>query len=303
MRTVIFAALFLFLGGCSSVELIYNQADRLMRWQADSYLDLNDEQMAWLRPRVADLHQWHRRTQLPRYAALLRDSAQQIVERPPTIAEVDQLRDEVEAMADDSLIAFALISAELLTQVDAEQIQYLQARFSEENDDRAEEFAELSDEQWRQETRERLADSYDEFLGDLSDEQHKVIEAAVAELKRDSDAWLEYRRQWQQSFFALLDQRQSSTCFLNDFVTLSVEREAMYSDVYRALRERNEKIYRDLGIAMLALASEQQRQHVAGEMRDWADRLDRLAREELDDVETAYEPRLPNSCSDSAVPT
>jgi hypothetical protein len=59
------------LAACSSLRLGYNNADTLLMYAADSYLDLDSEQDAFARERVRALLVWHRRTQLREYARLL----------------------------------------------------------------------------------------------------------------------------------------------------------------------------------------------------------------------------------------
>ena len=58
------------LSGCSTTRL-YNNADRLLAWRADSLLGLSGEQRGAFREDLGPVLAWHRQTQLPRWADAL----------------------------------------------------------------------------------------------------------------------------------------------------------------------------------------------------------------------------------------
>jgi len=59
------------LGACSQVKLGYSYADTLIMLWGNTYVDLDTEQEALIRPRLQRLLEWHRATQLPDYARLM----------------------------------------------------------------------------------------------------------------------------------------------------------------------------------------------------------------------------------------
>ena len=72
LRLLSFAFLIVaILGACSLLRTGYDQADHLSLWWIDRKLNLNSTQSRWLKPELKALHDWHRQTQLPGYAALL----------------------------------------------------------------------------------------------------------------------------------------------------------------------------------------------------------------------------------------
>ena len=82
LRTIISAALAaLLLAGCGSfLRLGYGQGPHLAYWWADGYLDLDGEQSLRLREALDDWFDWHRRTQLPDYAALLARAQREVMQ-------------------------------------------------------------------------------------------------------------------------------------------------------------------------------------------------------------------------------
>ncbi len=61
------------LQACSTLTLGYNRAATLSYWWLDSQLDLTEAQSQQLRADLDELHRWHRREALPRYATLLQN--------------------------------------------------------------------------------------------------------------------------------------------------------------------------------------------------------------------------------------
>ena len=67
------------LQACSAVKLAYNNTPELAYWWIDGYADLDVAQPGTVREELARLHQWHRRTELPKIAELLQKARQMAV--------------------------------------------------------------------------------------------------------------------------------------------------------------------------------------------------------------------------------
>jgi hypothetical protein len=59
----------LLIAGCSALRIAYNQADHILAWRADDYFDFDAHQKHEFNARIERLLEWHRRDQLPEYAA------------------------------------------------------------------------------------------------------------------------------------------------------------------------------------------------------------------------------------------
>ena len=85
----------LVVSGCSMVRLTYDQAPNLLYWWIDGYVDVGGEQTPKLREGIDLWFAWHRRTQLPEYAALL-VRAQREVGEPTSASAVCAWQAEAE---------------------------------------------------------------------------------------------------------------------------------------------------------------------------------------------------------------
>lgn len=90
---VLLAAVAIALAGCSSIRLGYDKLPFLAGWELDRYLDLNGDQEKLADRQLRDFQAWHRKAQLPKYAALLRQVEEQ-VDEPMTVERVARWRNE-----------------------------------------------------------------------------------------------------------------------------------------------------------------------------------------------------------------
>jgi hypothetical protein len=126
--TLICLACVVWLTGCSTVSLAYNQAPRLLGWWVDGYLDLDRGQRRQFDGAVAELLAWHRREELPRWLALVKQADTRFAEGPMTEADLLQLEDSARASVERTLQHAAPLAVPLLASLKPAQWQHLQAR-------------------------------------------------------------------------------------------------------------------------------------------------------------------------------
>src|SRR5688572_13454835 len=63
---------------CSALRLGYNNGESVVYWWLNSYVDFEAEQDPWVKRHIANLFQWHRKTQLNEYAQLLAQTQKQL---------------------------------------------------------------------------------------------------------------------------------------------------------------------------------------------------------------------------------
>ena len=89
IRATLLCAVVLAASGCS-IKLMYNNADRLARWAANDYIQMDDQQQAYFDAEVRAVHYWHRTRELPLYADYL-DSLSSNMKNGVSEAEVQDI--------------------------------------------------------------------------------------------------------------------------------------------------------------------------------------------------------------------
>ena len=70
-RWIVLLLLLASVAGCTAMRIGYRQADTILAWRADDYLDFNPQQKHDFRERLDRLLEWHRYEQLPEYTVFV----------------------------------------------------------------------------------------------------------------------------------------------------------------------------------------------------------------------------------------
>jgi len=173
---VLFSLALVACGGAT--RLAYDNGDAALLVMAERYLDLEGEQGERARGVVQRFHAWHRRTELPRYVALL-DGAADRVGRGLTSDDVEWGIQSLRTRYTDLVEAAVQQSVPLLDTLDSENIAALERRFA--TDDRKRVRETLSGDAAKRE-RARVAAilrRLEEWTGSLSGGQEEVVRRFV----------------------------------------------------------------------------------------------------------------------------
>ena len=133
---IIGAALVLaLLSACSAIKLAYNNGHEVAWWWLTDYVDVQGEDKATLRQAVHQLHEWHRRDQLPGYVEMLRGWQGQM--------SADLSGEQVCRMVDDVMQRAAALAGavqvieppalQVLARLNARQIAEMERQFAKGN--------------------------------------------------------------------------------------------------------------------------------------------------------------------------
>ncbi|MCX7148535.1 MAG: DUF6279 family lipoprotein [Rhodocyclales bacterium] len=198
----------LLLQGCSGVRLGYGNADSLVRWWIDPYLDMSPEQDALARERLARFHAWHRKTQLPDYISFLRQG-QKFVGGQPTAADALSLGDGIIRRSRTMAEQATPDIADFLLTVSAEQIERMATRLAEKNADYAKDVQLADGEGGQRKARyKRLLERVEYWFDNFSGEQKATLQKLIDGQSAGSQFWYEERLRRQRDWLALVRQVQ-----------------------------------------------------------------------------------------------
>ena len=263
------------LSGCSTTRL-YNNADRLLAWRADSLLGLSAEQRGAFREDLGPVLAWHRQTQLPRWADALERLALAVEDDAVSLALVETLETDLRADVAELTRALAPAALTLLRSLDDEQVAALPARFAEEDADLNEDYEGLALEAQRAEWARSLEDGLEDWVGRLTPAQQEAIAALSQEIRPDNADWVAYRQAWQRAFLEALE-RRDSPWFAAVLPVLMVHRSAFYTPAYAAQRAQNDPAYSAFFPAFLGSLTAPQRDRLSGKLRDLSEDFAALA--------------------------
>ena len=270
----------LLLSGCGSlVRLGYGQASTLAYWWIDGYLDLDDVQSTRLRTELDQWFDWHRRQQLPDYAALLARAQREVTE-PITPQAMCAWRDLALRRLDAALERAAPPLGRLMATLRPDQVRHMERKLAKDGAELRADFAQGDREERARASFKRTLERYENLYGRLDDAQRARLAQLLAASPFDADAWLAERERRNADMLRTVSaaatggdaaQAQAAVFVIAERALRSPRLE------YRAYQERLVQENCALAAAMHNLTTPAQRQHARGKLKGWEDDLRVLA--------------------------
>jgi hypothetical protein len=281
-------ALAALVSGCSAVRIGYSTAPDLAYWWLDGYVDFNDTQTVRVREALAQWFSWHRRTQLPEYAAQLA-RAQTEVLGETSAARVCEWQNELIKRANTAFDRAAPAAADVMLTITPKQVANIERRYAKTNDEFRDEYLQSDPAKRAAANLKRAVERAEMLYGKLDDAQRERIAAALPRSPFDAELWFTERRQRQTDALQMLrklgapgtsrDQAQAALRVYVEWLQRS-PREA-----YRRYRDRLEEFNCSFAATLHNSTSAAQRRNAADKLVGWEGDLRYLA--------TAAEPAPP----------
>lgn len=210
---IIGAALLLaLLSACSAIKLAYNNGHEVAWWWLTDYVDVQGEDKATLRQAVHQLHEWHRRDQLPSYVELLRSWQGQM--------SGELSGEQVCRMVDDAMLrATALAGAvqaleppalQVLARLNARQIAEMERQFAKSNRKFREKYVDVTPRELLDNRVESGMGRAERLYGSLGRPQEQALRSAMMAAPWDTREAYEWRLRRQQDIVQTLRQLTQS---------------------------------------------------------------------------------------------
>lgn len=257
--TIIFFSLLL--TACSS-QFAYNNLDWLVHWYIDDFIDFNDAQEEAFDVQFARWHSWHRKEELIKYEAHLRDLKAMLESGEATpdevLAQFDRGRGHWERFRAHVLPDIAELSL-LITD---EQVTELFDTLEEKNAKEEEERREMTEEEMRDLFEESFADQLRDYFGKLTKTQKQLVKQHIVNIIPNRLEWIKYRRNIQSASRELMLSRATNTNYQTEFVAMFSNTDAYKHDLYIQNNEHNRRVFTDLLISVYKTLTAKQKKRV-----------------------------------------
>jgi hypothetical protein len=195
--------LVLALGGCGMLRLAYDQAPMLLYWWIDGYADVSGEQTPKLREGIDRWFVWHRRTQLPDYAALLVRAQREVLE-PTTAAAACSWQSEIEQRIELAATEVVPAAAELMLSLSPEQLLHIERRMVKGLAEARADFLQADLAERKASSLKRSVGRFENLYGRLESAQRERLATALASSNFDPERWLAERELRQRDMLRTL---------------------------------------------------------------------------------------------------
>ena len=275
-RIALSVALAALLGGCAMVRIAYNNAEPLVRYSAHDYFDLDEGQSEQFRKRLLQFHDWHRRTELPAYADLLRTA----VKRGANGASFEDLTwaaKELRARYRVIITKTVEDAAPILVTLTPAQIVELEKRLAKANAKYAREFLPPDEDRRFRAQAKRLVGRFKDWTGTLSDGQEDRIGRFVKAHMHTTQLRFENRNRWQREAVALIGRYRSAPALVPRLADIFTHPAVHRTPEFTAALARWEADFIELVLDIDRTLSAAQRDHALRRMQRYAEDFEALS--------------------------
>ena len=276
-RWALVALLAAALGGCG-IGLVYPRLDTLGTWYVEGLVSLDDTQSTELERMLEARLDWHRDSELVRYATFLRGMSDSVQRRTDAGTWREAAR-QAEVFWRDLGAGLAPVAVALGPTLTDEQVDELLRSLAEQDDEEWEEYADRTPEQRIERRQKSWRRGIERYTGRLDASQRALVDARAAASGSAIPEWLEYRRAWREELAATLRVRGDAAQFEPRITRLFAHPDDWWTPGYRAALERRRGDLIDLLVELDATLSARQRAAAGREFTSLAAELEALSKQ------------------------
>jgi uncharacterized protein DUF6279 len=258
--------------------MAYDNADTALRFMASSYLELDPVQAEDMRQRIVQFHEWHRRNELPAYAALMRNASERAA-RGITAEDVAWGFASVRARYRNFAVKAVEDASPVLVTLSPDQIAALERKFADNNEKFQRDFLPGDNAERRRAQGGRMLERFREFAGDLTPDQEARIELFALAHQKHVALRFEDRQQLQRELVTAIRAHHDARDLAATLAEIFSKPERRRTEAFI----RNDRAWEDdLGQLIVELdrtLSTRQRAHVVRRLSDYASDFAALAGE------------------------
>jgi hypothetical protein len=277
LRPLAVCGIAIFLAGCTMLGLVYNRLDSLVGFYIEDLVDLTPEQSAQLDRTLEGNLQWHRESELQRYAAFLREFAGTVDAGFERERMLEASRRAEAYWRDIFEQAAPGYSALALTFTDA-QVEQLIAGFERKDEEEYEEYSDRSATQRAAKREKSVRRFLERFTGPLSTPQREMVREHVARAPSTKEEWRVTRQRWRASLEETLRARAETPEFHARMLQLIARPDDLWTPQYRSAVDANRDSFIALVVELDATLTPAQRAATRRELLKLASAVEKLLR-------------------------
>lgn len=267
----------LLLSGCI-IRFVYNQLDWIIPWYAGTMISLDGEQSSELEKILVSQLKWHRVTQLSEYSKSLKELSM-AVKTDLTMAHLDQFHLTMRRYWQDLVRHVGPDLAKILSTATDEQIDELMQNLEKRNQKFREEYVDLPKEELREKKQNRMTKFLEFCMGDLNEQQKKIVEQWSYDLQDISAARLEYIKLGQEKFKRIMERRKDLGWFEKELCELLYFKRETWPEAFRKVANHNRELTQKVFIEIHKCMTKDQKEEFTENALSLVKDFDELSKE------------------------
>ena len=258
------------LAACSSLKIMYDFADDYIKQEAKFFLKFDEQGEQNLNDQVDKMMEWHNAIMLPRYAAYLRQLANQLDHGLYGATAITKGMKDGRILLQNTVAGVAPYVARILVrQTIIENIEHLRLKLIERSKEQKEKLARPIEKQTEDRT-ERLTKNVGRFMGDLNEIQNNLINRYAKSTINDAKRRLDNRNLRQSALLTFLAGKPNEMeidAFISQIVLRAHE---IVDPDYKGYSEKRIARFTTLLVNIFAASTNDQRQATSEKLRSYA---------------------------------
>jgi hypothetical protein len=208
-----FAISVIVLAGCApnnfSIRLAYSRLDNSIYSRLNDYATFDDAQRTWIRSAASDYQRWHRKTELPEYAAFFGDVASLLETNLPV--DIDSVKIIFETLELFSRRSYSQSpfahSVSFLSNITDSQVQQIASSFAEQNRQQIAHIRKHDEQPGNQDRVDKITKTLSRFNLTLNKDQKSIIKNGLNKYAGDRKDRVYAWQKWEAEFIRLLETR------------------------------------------------------------------------------------------------
>ena len=258
------------LAACSSFKIMYDFVDDYIKQEAKFFLKFDEQGEQNLNDQVDKMMEWHNAIMLPRYAAYLRQLANQLDHGLYGATAITKGMKDGRILLQNTVAGVAPYVARILVrQTIIENIEHLRLKLIERSKEQKEKLARPIEKQTEDRT-ERLTKNVGRFMGDLNEIQNNLINRYAKSTINDAKRRLDNRNLRQSALLTFLagkPKEMEIDAFISQIVLRAHE---IVDPDYKGYSEKRIARFTTLLVNIFAASTNDQRQATSEKLRSYA---------------------------------
>lgn len=268
------------LGVSACTNFFYNRLDTLAAWYVQDLVSLDDSQRSDLRSWLESTLQWHRSSELARYAKFLRELSGAAA-HPGNASTYKNIEAQVEQFGARLFEQAAPDAARLLMSLSPEQLTEFEANLADKSRERNQKnLKALKDGTWHEKRAKDIEKQLKRWTGSITKQQHLLIAEVSKQFDSTTSDWLESQTRWRKAMFGALRERftagQSPAEVEERILALLRSPESQWTAAYQSKAAQNREQSLVVLRAIDASLTPEQRSHLQRELNQLAQQLDAM---------------------------
>ena len=258
------------LAACSSFKIMYDFADDYIKQEAKFFLKFDEQGEQHLNDQVDKMMEWHNTIMLPRYAAYLRQLANQLDHGLYGATAITKGMKDGRILLQNTVAGVASYVARILVrQTITENVEHLRLKIIERSKEQKEKLARPIEKRTEDRT-ERLIKNVGRFMGDLNEIQNNLINRYAKSTINDAKRRLDNRNLRQSALLTFLagkPKEMEIDAFISQIVLRAHE---IVDPDYKGYSEKRIARFTTLLVNIFAASTNDQRRATSEKLRSYA---------------------------------